>query len=199
MTVAPVLQAATEVEEARRIARSAAPVRERLRALIALAARVRSVPSGAARTAAELAVWEAAQPLLEEEERPVRSAAELERPLPEDDLAREVLAAAARRARRRALVPRAAAVPVEGPRWAEAILDAGDEVLGVHRETGAVYPIELWRVLDDEASGAIVAARLAGRGFTREQVAEVLHALEVPAPARRRILEALRGGERRCR
>ena len=46
----------------------------------------------------------------------------------------------------------------------------------------------------EEASAAILAGRLARRGFDAEAIRVVLEALEVPVYARRRVLEAL-GGE----
>jgi hypothetical protein len=113
----------------------------------------------------------------------------------EDEFARQVNAMNARIARRRALVAEAAEVPVEGPSWAGSVLDAGDEVLAVHRDTGTPYPVRLFRDLDEEASAAVVAGRLARRGFDAEAIRTVLEVLEVPSYARRRVLEALGGGE----
>ena len=182
------------VREAREEAASPRPARERLCRLVSLAARARDIEDPARRREAEVAIWRIAQPLLEADERPVRAQAPAAEPMGAGGLAHERLAASARTARRRALVPSSVEVPVVGPRWASRVLDAGTETLGVHVDTGAVYPLALWHDLDPEASAAIVAGRLARRGFDAEAIRVVLEAAEVPAYARRRVLEAV-GGE----
>jgi hypothetical protein len=176
------------------VASSDLPERERLGKLIELAAQARALEASERREA-ELEIFRAAWPLLERTERPgVRPEAPAAEPVAGDELAREVAAMNARIARRRALAPEAAEVPVEGPRWSSAVLDVGDEVLAVHRDTAAPYPVALFVDLDAEASAAVVAGRLARRGFDPAAIAAVLEALEVAPHSRRRVLEALRGG-----
>jgi hypothetical protein len=176
------------------VASSDLPERERLGKLIELAAQARALEDPSERREAELEILRAAWPLLERTERPVRAEAPAAEPVAGDELTREVAAMRVRIARRRALAPEAAEVPVEGPRWASAVLDVGGEVLAVHRDTAAPYPVRLFLDLDAEASAAVVAGRLARRGFDPAAIAAVLEALEVPPHSRRRVLEALRGG-----
>jgi hypothetical protein len=176
------------------VASSDLPERERLGALIELVAQARALEDPSGRLEAELGILRAAWPLLERTERPVRAEGPAAEPVAGDELAREVAAMRVRIARRRALAPEAAEVPVEGPRWSSAVLDVGDEVLAVHRDTAAPYPVALFVDLDAEASAAVVAGRLARRGFDPAAIAAVLEALEVAPHSRRRVLEALRGG-----
>lgn len=175
--------AATLGARAREIASGSAPVRDRLRELIALAAEARRIAEPAERRKAELGVFEASRPLLQAEERPVRLGS-AEHPLDGDALAREVAAANARRARREALAPSVAELPIAGPRWAERVLDLGDELVALHAETLAAYPIDPFRDLDAEELAAVVARRLLGRGFDRGRIGLVLEALGVPPVGR---------------
>lgn len=176
--------------EARRVATEAAPLRERLAKLVRLAAEARKLPDPTERRSTELAIFEAAQPLLEQAERPVRQPPD---PPAFDALEREARAAAARRARREALLPTASEVPVEGPRWCSRVLDTGEEILGVHRDTGSTYELSLFRDLDQEGSAAVVARRIAAAGGTRGDVERALEALGLEDRIRQRVVAALGG------
>ncbi len=179
---------------ARAVAGSPTPIRERLAQLIELAAEARRIDDPRERRVAELAVYQAAVPVLEEVERPIRPVAVIDEPLPDDDLAREVRRAAARRARREALLPTATEVPVPGPRWASRVLDLGDEIVGVHARTGTPYPLALFRDLDIEDSAIVVAGRVLAAGGTVAEVRRLLGALGLEGRVRRPLERALGEG-----
>ncbi len=96
-----------------------------------------------------------------------------------------------RRARREALLPTGTEIPVAGPRWARRIFDTGEEVLGVHADTGTTYALRLFHDLDEGASAAIVARRVLALGGTRAEVGRVLVALGLAATQRARPVKSL--------
>jgi hypothetical protein len=82
-------------------------------------------------------------------------------------------------------------LPVRGPSWASTVVDAGDELIAVHRDTGAPYSVELHRDLDAEDAAIVIARRILSTGGSAPEVRRFLDAFELPVWAQTRLKRAL--------
>jgi hypothetical protein len=83
-------------------------------------------------------------------------------------------------------------IPVQGPPWSAAVLDADGELVAIHRETAAPYPLDVHRDLQPEDRAVVVARRILAAGGTAEEVVRFLDAFELPQYARDRLVRQLR-------
>jgi hypothetical protein len=78
-------------------------------------------------------------------------------------------------------------VLVSPPKWAAKVIDADGELIAVHRETAAPYPLDLHSDLSPEDRAIVVGRRILAAGGTGEEVVRFLDAFELPQYARDRL------------
>ena len=83
-------------------------------------------------------------------------------------------------------------VPVRPPSWAAKVVDAGDELIAVHRVTAAPYPISIHSDLSPEDRAIVVGRRILDAGGTSDEVVRFLDAFELPQYARDRLARQVR-------
>jgi hypothetical protein len=83
-------------------------------------------------------------------------------------------------------------VPVRPPSWAAEVVDAGDELIAVHRETAAPYPLDLHADLSPEDRAIVIGRRILSSGGTTDEVIRFLDAFELPQYARDRLARQVR-------
>jgi hypothetical protein len=83
-------------------------------------------------------------------------------------------------------------VPVRPPSWAGKVVDAGDELVAVHRETAAPYPLDLHADLSPEDRAIVVGRRILDAGGTSDEVVRFLDAFELPQYAHDRLVRQVR-------
>jgi hypothetical protein len=83
-------------------------------------------------------------------------------------------------------------VPVRPPSWAGKVVDAGDELVAVHRETAAPFPLDLHSDLSPEDRAIVVARRILAAGGTTDEITRFLDAFDLPQYARDRLVRQMR-------
>ena len=83
-------------------------------------------------------------------------------------------------------------VPVRPPSWAAKVVDAGDELIAVHRVTAAPYPLDLHADLSPEDRAVVVARRIFVAGGTIDEITRFLDAFDLPQYARDRLVRQMR-------
>lgn len=83
-------------------------------------------------------------------------------------------------------------VPARPPSWAAKVVDAGDELIAVHRETAAPYPLDLHSDLSPEDRAIVVARRILAAGGTVAEITRFLDAFDLPQYARDRLVRQMR-------
>jgi hypothetical protein len=71
-------------------------------------------------------------------------------------------------------------IPVRPPSWAATVIDANGELIAVHAQTGATYPVDLHADLDPADRAIVVGRRILSAGGTPEEVIRFLDAFELP-------------------
>lgn len=105
--------------------------------------------------------------------------------------ARQIRAMNERIAARREAAPYGRAVPIFPSRWAERVVDTGNEILAIHADTAEPYPLEL-ADLSPEDHASIVVRRVFAAGGQLPELERLVRALVLPPPARDRLLRQLR-------
>lgn len=114
------------------------------------------------------------------------------KPLSSDELRRVVVDMNERIRRRRAAAPQGREVPIQGPRWADKILDAGGEILAIHADTAEPYPLDVHRDLSVEEHAVVVVRRVLYAGGSRAECERLLDAFGLPENARARLRRFVR-------
>ncbi|MDP9297635.1 MAG: hypothetical protein M3O98_03080 [Actinomycetota bacterium] len=83
-------------------------------------------------------------------------------------------------------------LPVNPPSWAAIVVDAGDELLGVHAETAAPYPLDLHVDLSPEDRAIVIARRILAAGGTTAELIRFFDAFQLPQHARDRLARQVR-------
>jgi hypothetical protein len=123
---------------------------------------------------------------------PEEIVAEAER-LTKAGVAREVHLMNQRIDRRREEAPLGRFVPIDGPRWAEKVVDTGRELLAIHRDTAEPYPLG-YEDLTQEDHAVVVLQRLILAGASQVELERVVRALVLPNGVVTRLLFELRDG-----
>ena len=82
-------------------------------------------------------------------------------------------------------------VPVRPPSWAASVVDADGELIAIHHETAAPFPLDLHKDLDPEDRAVVIGRRILAAGGTAAEVARFLDAFELPMHARDRLKRAV--------
>ena len=80
---------------------------------------------------------------------------------------------------------------VQLPRWAARIVDADQEILGVHKDTGAPFPLSLHDDLDPGDRAVVVVRRILKAGGTPAECQRFLRAFSLPDHVLGRLLHLL--------
>ncbi len=83
-------------------------------------------------------------------------------------------------------------VPIQGPRWASEVVDTGDEILAIHKDTGEPYPLDPHADLSIEEHAVVVLQRMILAGAGTEELERVVRAFGLPSGPRARLLWHLR-------
>jgi hypothetical protein len=84
-------------------------------------------------------------------------------------------------------------IPVRGPSWSAAVVDADGELIAVHRVTAAPFPISIHTGdLEPEDRAVVVARRILAAGGSTEEVIRFFDAFELPQHGRDRLVRQLR-------
>jgi hypothetical protein len=118
--------------------------------------------------------------------------AEAERILSRPGLAREIRDMNLRVARRRELAPEGRDVPIDGPSWAGKVVDIGDELLAIHKDTAEPYPVDPHDDLTSEEHAVVVIQRLLLAGMSEHYCEAVIRAFGLPRYAVTRLVRQLR-------
>jgi hypothetical protein len=84
-------------------------------------------------------------------------------------------------------------VPIDGPRWADKVVDTGRELLAIHKNTAEPYPLE-YEDLTPEDHAVVVLQRLIVAGTSQVELERVLRSLVLPHGVVARLLFELRDG-----
>lgn len=84
------------------------------------------------------------------------------------------------------------AVPVMPPPWAAKVVDAGDELIAVHADTGAPYTLNMHADLTPEDRAVVVGRRLLAAGASAVEVIRFFEAFELPPYVRERLVRDIR-------
>ncbi len=82
-------------------------------------------------------------------------------------------------------------VPVKPPNWADRVVDSGAELIAVHVETGAPYPLSLHDDLSPEDRAVVIARRLMLAGAGYDETARFIRSFGLTAYAERRLVAQL--------
>lgn len=88
----------------------------------------------------------------------------------------EVEAMNDRIAKRLEQAPKGRTVAIDAPRWAGKVVDTGDELLAIHRDTAFPYPLDVHSDLSIEDHCIVVVQRLFLAGATDQEVERVVRA-----------------------
>jgi hypothetical protein len=114
------------------------------------------------------------------------------KPLSADEFRRNVIDMNARIAARRTAAPNGRPVPISGPRWAERVVDIGDEILAIHRTAAEPYPLDVHADLSIEDHCIVVLRRILAAGGHRDELERVVEAFGLPGYARARLRRYIR-------
>jgi hypothetical protein len=83
-------------------------------------------------------------------------------------------------------------VPVSPPKWAAKVIDTGDELVAIHKETAAPFAINLHHDLDPEDRAIVIGRRILRAGGSGEEIIRFILAFELPQYARDRLVRQVR-------
>jgi hypothetical protein len=106
----------------------------------------------------------------------------------------EVEAMNDRIAKRLEQAPKGRTVAIDGPRWAGKIVDTGDELLAIHKDTAFPYPLDLHEDLSLEDHCIVVVQRLFLAGATDPEVERVVRAFGLEGYEVARLVRNIREG-----
>jgi hypothetical protein len=107
------------------------------------------------------------------------------------EFARQVRAMNARIAERRRAAPQGRDVPIPAPRWAERVVDTGNEIVAIHADTTEPYPLEM-ADLSPEDHATIVVRRVFAAGGKLPELERLIRAFVLPVASRDRLLRQMR-------
>jgi hypothetical protein len=97
-------------------------------------------------------------------------------------------------ARRKEQAPQGRTVPIYAPKWADRVIDTGDELLAIHKDTGEPYPLDVHADLTIEEHCVVVLRRLFLAGAIEPEAERVIRAFGLEPYEVARLVRGIREG-----